>query len=105
MQEAIRKDVERAFGVLVARFHILAHPSRLWYRRDIENFMKACIIMHNMVVEAHRASYETEMGALGLFQDAQNMFDATEPFKWQSREAIESKTGTKMTDSMWAARV
>lgn len=28
-QEAVRKDIERAFGVLVARFHILQRPSRL----------------------------------------------------------------------------
>src|SRR5438132_11737342 len=29
-QESVRKDVERAFGVLQARFKILHNPARLW---------------------------------------------------------------------------
>lgn len=32
-QEGGRKDIERAFGVLVARFHFLARPSRLFTPR------------------------------------------------------------------------
>ena len=31
-QEAARKDVERAFGVLQSRWSILYHPSRFWYK-------------------------------------------------------------------------
>uniref|UniRef100_A0A0D3BT71 DDE Tnp4 domain-containing protein n=1 Tax=Brassica oleracea var. oleracea TaxID=109376 RepID=A0A0D3BT71_BRAOL len=41
-QEAVRKDVERAFGVLQARFAII---------------MRACIILHNMIVEDGRDGY------------------------------------------------
>ena len=54
LQEAVRNYVDRAFGVLVVRFHILARPSRFWYRSDIVIVMKACVIMHKMVVEARR---------------------------------------------------
>lgn len=104
-QEAIRKDVERAFGVLVARFHILARPSRLWYRRDIDNVMKACVIIHNMVVEARRDTYASGMAALGLFRDASELFQTTNTFKWQSRVSLESALGTPMSDSMWASKV
>ena len=32
MQEGRRKDVERAFGILKGKFHILSLPSRLWYQ-------------------------------------------------------------------------
>ncbi|XP_037450902.1 uncharacterized protein LOC119321224 [Triticum dicoccoides] len=50
-QEGARKYVERAFGVLQQRFKIVAEPSRLWDQIDICNIMKACVIMHNMILE------------------------------------------------------
>ena len=49
-QEAVRKDVERAFGVLQARWHILANPARVWTSKKMGIIVKACIIMHNMIV-------------------------------------------------------
>ena len=51
--DAIRKDIERAFGILQARFKILAEACRQWYKEDMEYIMKACI-MHNMIVEDER---------------------------------------------------
>uniref|UniRef100_A0A0D3CD62 Myb-like domain-containing protein n=1 Tax=Brassica oleracea var. oleracea TaxID=109376 RepID=A0A0D3CD62_BRAOL len=45
-QEAIRKDVERTFGVLQACFGIVKNP-----------IMRACIILHNMIVEDERDGY------------------------------------------------
>ena len=56
-QEAVRKDVERAFGVLQARFAVVRNPSNLWDKNKIGNIMKACIILHNMIVENERGSY------------------------------------------------
>ncbi|OWZ16390.1 hypothetical protein PHMEG_0009833 [Phytophthora megakarya] len=50
-QEAARKDVERTFGVLQKRFHILKKPSQVWYAEDMLSVMKACVILHNMIVE------------------------------------------------------
>lgn len=73
-QEAMGKDVEREFGVLVARFQILARPSQFWYRKDIESVMNASTIMRYMVVEARRDSFESGIGAHGLARDAQNLF-------------------------------
>nr|VDD52729.1 unnamed protein product [Brassica oleracea] len=55
-QEAVRKDVERAFGVLQARFAIVRNPSHLWDKDKIANIMRACIILHNMIVEDERSS-------------------------------------------------
>jgi len=56
-QEAARKDVERAFGVLQARFAILRGPARFWKQETLANIMYACIILHNMIVEDERDSY------------------------------------------------
>ena len=53
-QESARKDVERAFGVLQACFAIVRGPARLWQRETLKDIMKACIIMHNMIVEDER---------------------------------------------------
>ena len=56
-QEFVRKDVERAFGVLQARFAVVRNPSNLWDRNKLGNIMRACIILHNMIVENERDSY------------------------------------------------
>uniref|UniRef100_A0A0D3BTF9 DDE Tnp4 domain-containing protein n=1 Tax=Brassica oleracea var. oleracea TaxID=109376 RepID=A0A0D3BTF9_BRAOL len=56
-QEAVRKDVERAFGVLQARFAVVKNPSKLWDKNKISNIMRACIILHNMIVEDERESF------------------------------------------------
>jgi hypothetical protein len=38
-QESVRKDVEKAFGFLQARFDIVRRPARLWKQADIINIM------------------------------------------------------------------
>lgn len=53
-QEAVRKDVERAFGVLQARFRILDTPCKLWNGDDMRSVVIACVILHNMIVEDER---------------------------------------------------
>ena len=52
--EAVRKDVERAFGVLQARFAIIKNPALFWDKVKIGKIMRACIILHNMIVENER---------------------------------------------------
>jgi hypothetical protein len=49
-QEAARKDIERAFGVLQSRFQIVAHPFHAHSLIKISNTVTACLIMHNMCV-------------------------------------------------------
>jgi hypothetical protein len=46
--------VERAFGVLQSRFAIVRGPTKGWKRKEIGDIMKACVIMHNMIVEEER---------------------------------------------------
>uniref|UniRef100_A0A0D3C1T8 DDE Tnp4 domain-containing protein n=1 Tax=Brassica oleracea var. oleracea TaxID=109376 RepID=A0A0D3C1T8_BRAOL len=42
-QEAVRKDVERAFGVLQARFAIVKNPALFWDKVKIRKIMRAYI--------------------------------------------------------------
>lgn len=51
LQEAVCKDVERAFGVLQAKWHVVAYPGRLWSINDMAEFMRCVIILHSMMVE------------------------------------------------------
>ena len=57
VQESTRKDVERAFGVLQARFAIVKNPAILWDKTQIGMVMRTCIILHNMIVENERNGY------------------------------------------------
>nr|GEW86673.1 RNA-directed DNA polymerase, eukaryota, nucleotide-binding alpha-beta plait domain protein [Tanacetum cinerariifolium] len=55
--EAVRKDVERAFRVLQARFAFLRQPCLVWDKEMMGKVMSACIIIHNMIVEDERDTY------------------------------------------------
>ena len=50
-QEANRNDVERAFGVLQARFAIVCGPIRFFYSETLQDIMKACVILHNKIID------------------------------------------------------
>ncbi|XP_055633618.1 uncharacterized protein LOC129773965 [Toxorhynchites rutilus septentrionalis] len=53
-QEPARKDVERTFGVLMARFAIVKTPARSWNKDDLNSVMRTCIILRNMIIEDER---------------------------------------------------
>lgn len=59
-QEAFQKGVKRTFGVLFSRWQILSNPSPLWHRSDMNDVVRACIIVHNMFVE-----YRNQDGGMG----------------------------------------
>lgn len=50
-QEGAKKDVERAFGVLQARWGIVKQPARSWHLDRVHTFLMACIVLHNMIIE------------------------------------------------------
>ncbi|XP_024164217.1 uncharacterized protein LOC112171237 [Rosa chinensis] len=51
MQEVYRKDVERAFGILQARWAIIRGSARGWSKENLQYIMMTCIILRNMIVE------------------------------------------------------
>ncbi|XP_035838277.1 uncharacterized protein LOC110901844 [Helianthus annuus] len=50
-QEAARKDIERAFGVLQKKWAVLQQPARAFTPKRLRLCMYACILLHNMIIE------------------------------------------------------
>ena len=50
-QEGCRKDVERCFGILQARWAIVRGAARMFDVESLRSIMMTCVILHNMIVE------------------------------------------------------
>nr|XP_043616870.1 uncharacterized protein LOC122588749 [Erigeron canadensis] len=50
-QEAARKDIERAFGVLKGKWHIIDRLFRQRSLGTIRNLVYACVILYNMIIQ------------------------------------------------------
>jgi hypothetical protein len=50
-QASVWKDVECAFGLLKKKLNILAIPGRSYSHRTLNLIMRACIILHNMIID------------------------------------------------------
>jgi Plant transposon protein len=59
-QEAARKDIERAFGVLQRKFQILVKKMEYHKKEHIKDIVLTCIIMHNMMVDYRMSRDEEE---------------------------------------------
>lgn len=57
LQEAVRKDVERLFAVLTARFHVALHPARYGTVAQLRTTANAAAILHIMMVELRRDAF------------------------------------------------
>lgn len=49
--ESVRKDVECTFGILKARFRILANGIRFHSQSTVQNIMKSCCTLHNLILQ------------------------------------------------------
>ena len=47
-QEAVRKDIEQAFGQIVKKFDILSRSIQFQKKEVIGNVLNTCIILHNI---------------------------------------------------------
>ena len=50
VQEGCRKDVERAFGRMLAKWHVLAGAARSWSLKHVTDIWLTCFILHNMTI-------------------------------------------------------
>lgn len=107
--EALRKDVERAFGVILSSWHIVKQPCLFCDPSIMAKVMKVAIILHNMIVEHYRDGYGS-----GLFQEAEKAVehgsfidenDEAKPFHWQSRNAQNEVRAVVLTDTEWARQL
>ena len=55
-QEGVRKDVERAFGRLLSKWHILNVAARSWFLENVKKIWRACFILHNMTIRDNDGS-------------------------------------------------
>jgi hypothetical protein len=53
-QALVRKDVECIFDLLKKMFNILVIPARSYSQRTLDLIMRACIILHNMIIDDKR---------------------------------------------------
>lgn len=66
-QEAVRKDVERLFGVLQTRFEILRREIRKWELDSIIQITNVCVLLHNMIIRMHQnGEFEEEAGGINV---------------------------------------
>lgn len=55
-QEGVRKNIERAFGVLQGKWLILQGSARFWGIDTLQDIMMTCLILHNMIIDDERHS-------------------------------------------------
>ena len=100
--EALRKDVERTFGALKARWRCLKCPCMFFTAARIDNQFMFCCIVSTQIDQLTRKTdqrYQAEMAWLGRERDT---FDPADLGRWFGRRQIEydsSRVGTGVHDN------
>ena len=100
-QEAARKDIERAFGVLQSRFAIVRGPARYWDKKSLEDIMTACVILHNMILEDEKdKNLEFYFHNVGSRVKPQRNPDRVQAFLQTYREIEDKGTHKQLNDDL-----
>ena len=105
-QEAARKDIERAFGLLQTRFKVLSRAILLRKLEKIESMVTACLILHNMLVSDRimegdcRARYDPANNLVVVHGDTVDVEDAADYAEVVKRTKVTagSKIGARNAD-------
>ncbi|CDF39906.1 unnamed protein product [Chondrus crispus] len=108
-QEAVRKDVERAFGVLLSQYHMLRRPCRMWDKNDAMDVLRACVVLHNMYCEARRDNYNVPLYARATSSEpfisaVQFAPDADVDFRWENSASVSNLAPAGTWAALAAAR-
>ena len=114
-QEAARKDVERAFGILQARFAVVRFPTMTWSQDQMWEVMHYCVILHNMIIENERKHPvpEAELREPYYRQGQLAVLDDQVPASWASflamrQEIRDGRVHKELQDDliehMWARK-
>lgn len=80
-QEKFRKDVERTFGVLQSKWHIVAKPALFWSKETMKEAMKCFIIPHKSMVDERSG-----LSAHEVSNDSNLKISNGCPTMWRARE-------------------
>ena len=95
VQEGARKDVERAFGRLHAKWHILKNAGRSHKLHYLKNIWLACIILHNMTLrDQQSAELQRREGTVSIVAvDETGVLGECEPLRDEAFFASHSYEG------------
>ena len=66
-QKGVPKDIEREFGILQRRFHVLTKPCELWDRHAMAIIIRACVILHNLIIDYEQVYWSSSWPDIDFF--------------------------------------
>ncbi|GJV95993.1 RNA-directed DNA polymerase, eukaryota [Tanacetum coccineum] len=101
-QESARKDVERAFGVLQGRWHIIAQHARAWNVNKLRRIMYTCIILHNMILNNQKFALSDIGDTYICPRDnlARSWIERCEVQRKQAKELRDKQTHAKLQQNL-----
>ena len=91
-QEATRKCIERAFGVLQIKFQCLKNPCRKHAIKDAEDMLMTCVCLHNMMVECRIEKDENEDSSFYQIIEDGSLPAGSDPIRSQVDEHFAGNT-------------
>jgi hypothetical protein len=78
MLSASRVSIERAFGLLVARWRFLAYHIYILDQIDINDVISACCVLHNICIDRGEVQFESDASHLQTFTEDEIHLEANE---------------------------